>query len=63
MKFWVNRGVGWTSRTPTESTPEYTVLILSTGMQGWANSVDPDLIPQNAVSDQDLYGLPLIQQF
>ena len=29
----------------------------------WTNSVDPDQTPQNVASDQDLYRLPLIQQF
>ena len=28
----------------------------------WANSVDPDQTQQNAVSDQGLHCLPLIQQ-
>ena len=28
--------------------------------QAWANSVDPDQIPQNAESDQGLHWLPLI---
>ena len=30
--------------------------------QAWANCVDPDQMPQNAVSDQGLHCLPLIQQ-
>ena len=31
--------------------------------QAWANSVDPDEMPQNVVSHQGLHCLPLIQQF
>ena len=31
--------------------------------QAWANSVDPDQMPQNAESDQGLHCLPLIQQY
>ena len=29
--------------------------------QAWANSVDPDEMPQNAEFHQDLHYLPLIQ--
>ena len=29
--------------------------------QAWANSVDPDEMPQNAASHQGLHCLPLIQ--
>ena len=31
--------------------------------QAWANSVDPDEMPQNVASHQGLHYLPLIQQF
>ena len=31
--------------------------------QAWANSVDPDEMPQDAASHQGLHCLPLIQQF
>ena len=31
--------------------------------QAWANSVDPDQMPQNASSDQGLHCLPLTQHF
>ena len=31
--------------------------------QAWANSVDPDEMPQNVVSHLGLHCLPLIQQF
>ena len=31
--------------------------------QAWANSVDPDQMPQIVVSDQDWHCLPLIQHF
>ena len=31
--------------------------------QAWANSVDPDQMPQNVASDQGLHCLPFIQQF
>ena len=31
--------------------------------QALANSVNPDLMPQNVASDLDLHCLPLIQQF
>ena len=31
--------------------------------QAWANSVDPDEMPQNVASDQGPHFLPLIQQF
>ena len=31
--------------------------------QAWANSVDPDQMPQNAASGQGLHCLQLIQQF
>ena len=31
--------------------------------QAWANSVDPDQMPQNVASDQGLYCLPFIEQF
>ena len=31
--------------------------------QAWANSVDPDQMPQNATSDQGLHWLPLIQHY
>ena len=30
--------------------------------QAWANSADPDGMPQNVASDQGLHYLPLIQQ-
>ena len=33
------------------------------GRQAWENSVDPDEMPQNAASHQDLRSLPLIQLF
>ena len=38
-------------------------LCIRTYRQTLANSVDPDQTPQNAVSDQGLHYLPLIQQF
>ena len=31
--------------------------------QAWANSIDPDQMLQNMLSDQGLHCLPLIQQF
>ena len=31
--------------------------------QAWETSVDPDQMPQNVASDQDLHCLPLNQQF
>ena len=31
--------------------------------QAWANSIDPDEMPQNAASHVGLHCLPLIQQF
>ena len=31
--------------------------------QAWVNSVDPDLMLQNAESDQDLHCLTIIKQF
>ena len=31
--------------------------------QAWANSIDPDEMPQNAASHLGLHYLPLIQQF
>ena len=31
--------------------------------KAWANSVEPDEMPQNAASHLDLPSLPLIQQF
>ena len=31
--------------------------------QAWANSLDPDEMPQNAASHLGLHCLPLIQQF
>ena len=31
--------------------------------QAWANSIDPDEMPQNAASHLGLHCLPLIQQF
>ena len=31
--------------------------------QTWANSVDPDQMQQNTVSDQGLHCLPLIQHY
>ena len=30
--------------------------------KAWANSIDPDQMPQNAVSDWDLHNLPFIQR-
>ena len=33
------------------------------GIQAWANSVDPDQMPQNVASDLGLHCLPIIQQF
>ena len=31
--------------------------------KAWANSVDPDQMPQNVASDQGLYCLPLLKQY
>ena len=31
--------------------------------QAWENNVDPDKLPQNAATDQDLHCLPIKQQF
>ena len=39
------------------------LLLLSSWTYIWANSVDPDQMPQNAASDQGLHCLPLILQF
>ena len=43
-----------------------TVITLSTGTdraKAFANSVDPDQMPQNVASDQGLHFLPYIQQY
>ena len=41
----------------------YHIYRMYLNRQAWANSVDPDEMPQNAPSHQGLHCLPLIQQF
>ena len=45
------------------SWPHSTVFMLSFQADGAGQTVDPDQMPHNAASDQDLYYLPLTQQF
>ena len=45
------------------SANEYHIYSMYLDRQAWANSVDPDEMPQNVASHQGLHCLPLIQQF
>ena len=40
---------------------QYRIYRKYSDRQAWANSVDPELMPQNAASDQGLHCSPLIQ--
>ena len=40
-----------------------TIFIQSIDRQAWANSEHPDHMQKNAMSYQDLHGLPLLKQF
>ena len=42
---------------------KYHIYLMYSDKQAWANSVDPDEMPQNAASHQALHCLPFIQQF